>query len=114
MIKIIEFIYFIYYEIYECVMKQHMMKQLVRYMWRQWIYSNTHPVSTISVYGLAIRTNKDTEASHCILNKRVGDPHINMYKLVNIIHEMAVDLKLTCAMSSMQKIAAYNVQVAAS
>ena len=83
-----------------------MMKQLVLDMRRQWIYSNTHPVSTISVYGLSIRTNNDTEsiASNCILNKRIGEPHINMYKLVNIIHEMAVDLKLTCAMVSMQKI----------
>ena len=86
------------------VMKQDMMQQLVHYMRRQWIYSNTHPVSTISVYGLAVRTNNDTEASHRTLNKCVGEAHINIYKLVNIIHEMAVDLKLTCAMVSMHKI----------
>ena len=80
------------------------MQQVVHYMRRQWIYSNTHPVSTISVYGLAVRTNTDTEASHRTLNKCVGEAHINIYKLVNIIHEMAVDLKLTCAMVSMHKI----------
>ena len=65
---------------------------------------NTHPVSTISVYGLAVRTNNNTEASHRTLNKCVGEAHINIYKLVNIIHEMSVDLKLTCAMVSMHKI----------
>ena len=81
-----------------------MMKQLVRYMLRQWIYSNTYPVSTISVYGIYGYSNSDTEDSHRILNKSVGEPHINMYKLVYIVHEMSVDLKLTCAMVSMQKI----------
>ena len=58
--------------------------------------------SSLYYFGVwSIRTNNYTEASHCILNKRVGEPHINMYKLVNIIHEMGVDFKLNCAMVSM-------------
>ena len=34
---------------------------------------------------MSIRTNNNTEASHRSLNKRVGECHINIYKLVFFI-----------------------------
>ena len=59
-----------------------MLNQLREYMLRQWIMTNSHPLSSISAYCMSIRMNNDTEASHRSLNKCVGECHINIYKLM--------------------------------
>ena len=37
------------------------LKKLKEYMWRQWINNSVFTLSSISVYGLSVRTNNDTE-----------------------------------------------------
>ena len=80
------------------------LKKMIVYMKRQWIESSSHSLSSLSVYGMNIRTNNDTEAYHCGLNKRVGECHINMYKLIERLHEDAVSARLTCGLVNLQKI----------
>ena len=70
------------------------LTKFAAYMHRQWIYSTVHPLSSISVHGLSTRTNNDTEGYHRRLNKRVGDCHVNIYKLINILYEEASDFRL--------------------
>ena len=65
-----------------------MLNQLVVNIRCQCMYSNTQPVPTISVYGLSIRTYNDTESSHRILNVLISEPHVNIYKLINILYEI--------------------------
>ena len=69
-------------------------------MHRQWIYSTVHPLSSISIHGLSTRTNNDTEGYH----RRVGECHVNVYKLINILYEEASDVKITKALVSLNKI----------
>ena len=85
MIKTCTFVYFI---------TSAAMKKLADYM--HYIDNGyTHPLASIAVRGLSTRTNKDTEGYHRILNKRVGDCHINIYKLINIVYKEASDIKIT-------------------
>ena len=79
------------------------LKKLAAYMHRQWIYSTVHTLSSISVHGLSTRTNNDTEGYHRRLNKRVGECHVNVYKLINILYEEASDVKITKALVSLNK-----------
>ena len=81
-----------------------MLKELKEYMERQWIDSNMHPLSSISVHGMAIRTNNDTEAYHRVLNKRVGACHINMYKLINILFSEAESSRIACGLVDLNKL----------
>ena len=53
---------------------------------------------------MSIRTNNDTEASHRSLNKRIGECHINMYKLIGILHSDAQCSRFTCALVDLQKV----------
>ena len=47
-----------------------LVRSFAEYMVNQWIESSSHPLSSISVYCLNVRTNNDTEGC---LNKKVGE-----------------------------------------
>ena len=65
-----------------------MLNKFRNYMLRKWIMYNSHPLFSISVYDMSIRTNNDTEASQRSLNKCVGECHINIYKFIGILVEL--------------------------
>ena len=81
-----------------------MMVELREYMKRQWIESTCHPAVTLSVYGLGLRTINDTEAFHRVLNKKIVEAHINVYKLIGELHEIATDVRITSALVNLNKL----------
>ena len=65
----------------------HVLHELVDYVDKQWINTNTFPPSSWSVYGQPVRTNNDIEGWHNSLNRRVGGRvHLPFYLLIQLLH----------------------------
>ena len=65
----------------------HVLHELVHYVDKQWINTNTFPPSSWSVYGQPVRTNNDIEGWHNSLNRRAGGRvYLPFYLLIQLLH----------------------------
>lgn len=82
---------------------------LMEYMESTWINGAIFPPSTWSVYGHAVRTNNDVEGWHHGLNRMVArrrneNVNLNLYELVDVLHETCVQVQTDCKMVSEEKL----------
>ena len=81
------------------------MQELVAYIDRTWVSSNTFPPRDWSVYGQSVRTNNDLEGWHHGLNRRAGGRvHIPFYLLVKHLHREATLAALQVRLVSERKL----------
>ena len=80
------------------------LQQFLQYVEKTWITSTSRPPSSWSTYKRSVRTNNDCEGWHTRLNKRVKQDHINMYLLVERLHEEATLLPLQVRLVSQKKL----------
>ena len=79
--------------------------KLLHYIEDTWIESIMWPLSSWSVYGLAIRTNNDIEGWHNRLNQRAsGKCQLPLYMLVQLLHEEAQLTKIYVRLVSEKKL----------
>ena len=63
------------------------LHELVDYVDKQWINTNTFPPSSWSVYGQPVRTNNDIEGWHNSLSRRAGGRvHLLFDLLIQLLH----------------------------
>ena len=86
-----------------------LLKEFVEYMSCHWIYSEMHPVESWSVFGLSIRTNNDQEEYHNRLNRLATQHRINLYKLINILHEKTICVKHAQVFSAIPSVNEYKL-----
>jgi len=65
------------------------LTQHLQYVDRQWISSTVWPSSTWSVFRQPVRTNNDLEGWHCRLNGKANHGRLNLYKLIQLLHNKA-------------------------
>ncbi|KAH3809965.1 hypothetical protein DPMN_138347 [Dreissena polymorpha] len=56
--------------------------RFVRYMDEQWLNHPIFDIASLSVYGISVRTNSDTEGWHQSLNRKAGGQDLTFYRLV--------------------------------
>ena len=66
------------------------LRQFVEYVSQTWIHNQTWPLSSWSVYMMAIRSNNDIEGWHHGLHRRAsGKWHMPFYMLRDLLHQEA-------------------------
>ena len=66
------------------------LRQFVEYVSQTWIHNQTWPLSSWSVYMMAIRSNNDIEGWHHGLHRRAsGKWHMPFYMLLDLLHQEA-------------------------
>ena len=66
------------------------LQRFVEYVADIWIYGNTWPPSSWSIFMMAVRTNNDIEGWHHALNSRAaGRWHMPFYLLIDLLHREA-------------------------
>ncbi|XP_068762327.1 uncharacterized protein [Montipora capricornis] len=66
------------------------LQQFVEYVADIWIYGNTWPPSSWSIFMMAVRTNNDIEGWHHALNRRAaGRWQMPFYLLIELLHREA-------------------------
>ena len=81
------------------------LQRFMEYISETWIYSNTWPPSSWSVFMKAVRTNNDVEGWHNSLNRRAsGRCQMAFYLLINLLHSEARLTALHVRLVSEQKL----------
>lgn len=70
------------------------LQDLLNYIENQWINNSVFPVASWSVYQRQFRTNNDTEGWHNRLNIKARTSGLNMYKLIQLLHQEAKDVQV--------------------
>ena len=66
------------------------LQQFVEYVADTWIYGNTWPPSSWSIFMMAVRTNNEIEEWHHALNRRAaGRWQMPFYLLIQLLHREA-------------------------
>ncbi|KAH3851580.1 uncharacterized protein LOC127872337 [Dreissena polymorpha] len=58
------------------------LSRFVHYIEEQWINHAIFDIDSLSVYGVSVRTNNDTEGWHQFLNRKAGGQELTFYRLV--------------------------------
>ena len=69
-----------------------LLVQFVNYMDKQWMNNAVFSIESLSVYGLTVRTNNDTEGWHHALNRKAGGQSLSFYRLVPALRGEAEDI----------------------
>ena len=75
--------------------EQQPLDALYNYIDRYWMGGMFKPEQW-TVYQRRIRTNNDAEGYHNKLNSKAKNAGLNLYKLIALLHEEAVDVEYTC------------------
>ena len=71
------------------------LQQFVEYVADIWIYVNTWPPSSWSIFMMAVRTNNDIEGWYHALNRRAaGRRHMPFYLLIDLLHRKLSALQI--------------------
>jgi hypothetical protein len=70
------------------------------YIRTTWLESNVWSVDDLSVFGLTIRTNNDAEGWHRRLNERASRGHLQLYLMIQLLHDEASYVDIQVALIS--------------
>ena len=72
------------------------IQEVMSYIESQWIDKTTFNIHSWSVYKQEVRTNNDVEGWHHKLNSSAKHAALNLYKLIDILHNEAIDVQYAC------------------
>ena len=76
------------------------LRLLLDYIEHQWINNATFIRTSWSVYQRPFRTNNDVEGWHHRFNLNSNNTGLNLYKLIELLHDEAQDVALNCELLS--------------
>ncbi|XP_077997120.1 uncharacterized protein LOC144450394 [Glandiceps talaboti] len=80
------------------------LESLMDYVHNTWIASDIWPASSWSVFGQSIRTNNDVEGWHYRLNRKAKKGSLNVYLLIELLHEEASMVTMQAKLMSDRKV----------
>ena len=81
------------------------LKELVKYIQANWVYSTTFPPENWGVYGQPVRTNNVVEGWHSALNRHAsGRSDIPCYQLIELLRIEAQLMELQMELVADQKL----------
>ena len=80
------------------------LDELLQYIDKTWVSSNSRPPTSWSTFQRLIRTNNDAEGWHNRLNKQAVNDHMNLYQLIALLHKEAELLPYQVTLVSQHKL----------
>ena len=80
-----------------------LLLRIFDYVRKQWIESSAHPLESVSVYGMSIRTNNDCEGYHNRIREFSHD-NLGFYKLSDFLAHEAEIVAINITLVSLEKL----------
>ena len=84
------------------------LQKLLQYMLKTWITSSSRPPASWTTFKRSVRTNNDPEGWHSRLNHNATHDHLNLYLLMQTLHQEAALLPLQVRLVAQGKLYRYQ------
>ena len=90
------------------------IQEMLQYMEKTWVSSTSRPPASWTTFKRPVRTNNDAEGWHNRLNRQAPHDRMNLYLLIQLLHDEALLLPLQVRLVAQHKLYRHQSKVAKS